>query len=143
MIALAIVAVVGITLYFAFGMPGMDHGTSSSTPDQDVSEAVTVVDPSRFEVRMRDGDAFVLNVHTPYEGEIAGTDAFIAYDTIDHAVDRLPTDLATPILVYCRSGAMSRTASRSLAEMGYIDVVDLDGGMEAWAASGRAIAGVP
>ena len=127
MIALAIVAVVAITLYFAFGMPGMDHGTTSSTMDHDAAATVTVVDPARFEARMREPAAFVVNVHTPYEGEIAGTDAFIAYDTIGPAADRLPTDLSTPILVYCRSGTMSRVAVRSVTELGYVDVVELDG----------------
>jgi rhodanese-related sulfurtransferase len=142
-IVLAVLAVVGITLYFAFGMPGMDHGTPSSTMDHDASAAVVVVDPPRFEPRMRERDAFVVNVHTPYEGEITGTDAFIAYDTIGPAADRLPSDLSTPILVYSRSGNMSRAAATTLTEMGYRDVTDLAGGMEAWAASGRRIASNP
>ena len=142
-IALAIAAVVAVTLYFAFGMPGMDHGTSPPTIAHDHSSAMSLVDPAEFEARMNDRDSFVVNVHTPYDGEIADTDAFIAYDAIAEATDRLPTDLSTPILVYCRSGTMSRIASQSLAELGYVDVVELDGGMEAWASSGRPIMSDP
>ena len=138
MIAIAIVAVVGITLYFAFGMPGMDHGASSPTEEHDASTSASavsttprLVDPGAFEAAMQDGDSFVVNVHTPYDGEIAGTDAFITFDSIEQSSVELPGDLSTPMLVYCRSGNMSRAAAETLTEMGYIDVVELDGGVGA------------
>ena len=35
------------------------------------------------------------------------------------------------------SGNMSATAAETLAAMGYSDIVDLRGGMEAWQAAGR------
>ena len=34
----------------------------------------------------------MINVHTPYEGEIAGTDTFIEYDSIKASEARLPKD---------------------------------------------------
>ena len=38
--------------------------------------------------------------------------------------------------IYCRSGTMSAAAAPVLAELGYDDIVELDGGMVAWTASG-------
>ncbi|HEX9506657.1 MAG TPA: rhodanese-like domain-containing protein [Acidimicrobiia bacterium] len=46
-------------------------------------------------------------------------------------VGELPTD--RPIVAICRTGARSRTVAEALVGVGY-DVVNVDGGMRAWAA---------
>ena len=81
-------------------------------------------------------DAPLVNVHIPYEGHIDGTDDFVAFDEIGDW-DGLPEDKDAPFVLYCRSGNMSATASDTLASMGYTDIIDLEGGMNAWTASGR------
>lgn len=103
--------------------------------DAAVSE---LVDPSVFETRMKAGGV-LLNVHNPYEGEIASTSLSIKFDEISANAKELPTDLDTPLLVYCRSGRMSAIATKELAHLGYRNVSDLRGGMLAWVASGRSI----
>ncbi|MBK5288901.1 MAG: rhodanese-like domain-containing protein [Acidimicrobiia bacterium] len=80
-------------------------------------------------------DAPVVNVHIPYERHIAGTDAFVPFDEIAQW-DALPADLDAPIVLYCRSGNMSAEAATTLTGLGYTDIVDLEGGMNAWAAAG-------
>jgi phage shock protein E len=80
----------------------------------------------------------VVNVRVPDEGHIDGIDASFPFDTIDEC-DALPADRSTPIAVYCQSGNMSAAASEDLVEIGYTNVVDLAGGMDAWAAAGRPI----
>lgn len=42
------------------------------------------------------------------------------------------------IALYCRSGNRSKTAARSLTELGY-DVIELNSGIKGWAESGRKI----
>ncbi len=80
---------------------------------------------------------FVLNVHTPYEGEIAGTDAFIEdWEDIAAHQDELPVDKSQHILVYCRSGRMSASAAEQLRTLGYENIYDLEGGMRAWNEAG-------
>jgi rhodanese-related sulfurtransferase len=96
------------------------------------------LDPAAFEERMKNEQAMVINVHVPYEGELADTDAFIPYDKIKDD-PRLPEDKATEILLYCRSGRMSEEAAADLHEEGYTNLAHLEGGMKAWEASGRQL----
>lgn len=102
------------------------------------SATVSLVEPDEFAAVIAEAGVEVINVHVPYEGEIDGTDAFVPFDAIG-TWDELPDDLSTPIAVYCRSGNMSADASAALVELGYTNVVDLDGGMNAWSASGRSL----
>jgi rhodanese-related sulfurtransferase len=77
----------------------------------------------------------LVNVHIPYEGELPNTDLFIAYDEIADHLDELPAKDA-PIVLYCRSGGMSTSAAQELAELGYSNVLEVDGGFNAWKAAG-------
>lgn len=114
----------------------------SSEPVATVSVAADSVDligPSAFADYIDDNpDVPVVNVHIPYEGHIDGTDSFIAFDSILQS-DELPSDMTAPIALYCRSGNMSAQAASDLADAGYTNVIDLDGGMNAWDAAGYAL----
>lgn len=91
---------------------------------------------------MSDATVTVINVDVPYEGELPGTDAFVAFDRIveDPAT---PADKDAPIPLYCRTGRMSMIAGEALIEAGYRNVADLDGGMVDCEATGRRIASDP
>lgn len=143
-IAIAIAAAALLAAaYVVVGMPGMDHGE----PVRDDRPMATMehgaaplarLDPEAFAARVADPAAFVVNVHTPYEGEIEGTDAFIPADEIaGHSM--LPSEWDADILVYCRSGRMSQAAADALLDAGYTNVADLAGGMDAWAEAGRPL----
>lgn len=86
----------------------------------------------------RTDDYTIVNVHIPYAGEIEGTDANIAYNDIEALTAALP-DKDAPIILYCRSGNMSEQASQALLELGYTQVWDVPGGMNAWRESGRGL----
>lgn len=101
---------------------------------------IKLINSSAFENLIKNESVFVLNVHTPYYGEINGTDAIIEdWQNIALYKDKLPRDLNTPIAVYCRSGRMSASAAQQLKELGYKNIYDLEGGMNAWVESGRGI----
>jgi len=137
MIAVAAVAVAAVVAYFVLGMPGMDHGGGSDgMAPMDHSAMVVGVD--EFASRLASSDAFVVNVHVPDQGSIAGTDEWIPYYEIA-GDERLPADRDTPILLYCKTGRMSGEAATALMDAGYSDVVHLDGGMDAWVAEGRSL----
>ncbi|MBI3955833.1 rhodanese-like domain-containing protein [Candidatus Gottesmanbacteria bacterium] len=77
-----------------------------------------------------------INVHTPYEGEIARTDTFIAYDQMVEQSASLPKDKNAPIILYCKTGRMSGEALPVLIKLGYTNVRHLTGGMDAWQKAG-------
>jgi rhodanese-related sulfurtransferase len=77
----------------------------------------------------------LVNVHIPYEGELPETDLFVPYDEVADHLDQLPAKDATVVL-YCRSGGMSTSAAQELVELGYTNVLEVDGGFKAWKAAG-------
>jgi rhodanese-related sulfurtransferase len=83
----------------------------------------------------------LVNVHIPYEGEIAGTDLALPFNEVEANLARLPKDKSARVVLYCRSGSMSDTAARTLVRLGFTDVWNLDGGMIAWQEAGYPLAG--
>lgn len=55
----------------------------------------------------------------------------------------LPAEKDTPIVVYCQSGYRGGIAAVMLNLLGYTDVRNLSGGLNAWSAAGLPLAGVP
>jgi len=85
-----------------------------------------------FDKALADSDPFVVDVHTPEQQHIKGTDAFIPDTEVKDRLAEFPEDKDKEILVYCRSGNMSITASKILTEAGYTNVKNLVGGVKAW-----------
>ena len=68
---------------------------------------------------LRAKDFPLVNVHVPYEGEIAKTDHCVPYDQIGRNLEKLSTDKgATKVVLYRRSGSMSAIAARELVREG-------------------------
>lgn len=110
---------------------------AEATPGDDVTQ--TGVAPASFAEVIALPETFVLNVHTPDEGSIPGTEANIPFDQVRTRVDDLPADKSTRIAVYCRSDRMSTLATVTLGDLGYANVTELRGGMEAWQDDGRPL----
>jgi len=81
-------------------------------------------------------DIFLVDVHTPEQQHIKGTDLFIPYNEVEKYKDKLPNDKNTAIYLYCEGGPMGNAAARSLYELGYRNLTNLDGGAKAWSKVG-------
>lgn len=99
--------------------------------------------PAAYERVIAQPDRLVINVHVPFEGALPGTDLMIPFDKIEQQADRLPADRRAPLAIYCKSGRMSAEATQTFARLGYTDVIDLEGGMDAWQAEGRTLLTTP
>ncbi len=122
-----IVLIVGFVAYKTLG-----SNDTNLAQENVVGAEAQLVNPTEFSKLIREGGGFLVDVHTPEQTHIPSTDAFIPFDNIAENSDQLPNDKDTPILVYCRSGSMSETASEEIAALGYTNVYDLEGGINAY-----------
>jgi phage shock protein E len=132
-------AVVAVAVVFALAGGSGSGVSSDGTVVQANGGSWTNITPDTLAARMEHKDFTLLNVKTPYIGEIQGTDLYIPYTELEARAAELPADKAAPIVVYCRSGNESAIASQTLLDLGYTNIENLDGGMNAWTASGRQL----
>lgn len=119
-------------------------GTAASTPAVEVvgkqvsidGRSYTDVSVAELQTMLAKKDFTFVNVHIPFEGDIANTDLSIPYNEIDQNLGQLPADKNAKIVLYCRSDRMSRLAAETLVGLGYANVWNLDGGMVAWEQAG-------
>jgi rhodanese-related sulfurtransferase len=99
----------------------------------DYLKMITATELNRI---MQNEDIFLVDVHTPEQQHIKGTDLFIPYNEIEKYQDRLPKDKNTAIYLYCEGGPMGNAAAKSLHELGYSNLFNLEGGAKAWRKAG-------
>lgn len=92
-----------------------------------------------LQTMLKNKDFVFINVHIPFAGNIAGTDLSIPYDQIEQNLSQLPGEKNAKIVLYCRSGRMSAIAAETLVKLGYTNLWNLNGGMEAWEQAGYSI----
>ncbi len=97
---------------------------------------LNMISPAELRQIMQNQDIFLVDVHTPQQRHIKGTDLFIPYNDIDQYQAKLPQDKNTPIYLYCQGGPMGNSASKKLHKLGYQKLFNLTGGADAWQKAG-------
>lgn len=139
-----------LLLVVALTVAACSAATAGDAPAEDSSPGKVVqaeggsyreIDVTELQAMLQDKDFVLVNTHIPFEGDIPGTDVSVPYNDIESYLDQLPQDKDAKIVVYCRTGAMSRAAARTLVKLGYTNVWDVPGGMVAWQQSGQPLEG--
>ncbi len=101
----------------------------------------TNVDADELKTILNNKDFVFVNVHIPFEGNIADTDLSIPFDQLTEPsyISQLPADKNAKIVLYCRSGRMSAIAAEELVKLGYTNIWNLKGGMLDWERAGFEI----
>jgi rhodanese-related sulfurtransferase len=81
----------------------------------------------------------LINVHTPLNGNIPGTDADIVYTDIAGIESFIGADKSQAVVIYCMTDHMAAIAGPQLVADGYCQVRSLSGGLSAWEAAGYPV----
>ncbi len=141
---LLFVSLIFITLFIA-ACGGTNASSVSQATSEDIfslpknSEGYIDISVEQLAPVMANKDFTLVNVHIPYAGDLPQTDVSVPFNEIEANLSQLPSDKDARIVVYCRSGNMSAQASQELVNLGYTNVVDVNGGMVAWQAAGNEL----
>jgi len=131
-IILVIIAIIGFVLIKSSDNVATNNSNSAIEKDSNAATYENIDSEELAEILSTEEDTFLLDVHIPEQSHIEGTDSFIPYNELDSNIDKLPSDKNQKIVVYCRSGSMSKVASDKLLDLGYTDVSNLEGGINSW-----------
>lgn len=125
-VALAVAAIASV---------GLLAGCSSS------NDATKKVDPVEFSEVIAQPGVIILDVRTPEEfnaGHIANAiNINVADSNFSSEVSKL--DKNATVAVYCRSANRSAVATNEMAELGFTDMYDMQGGIIDWQAAGGPV----
>ena len=136
-----------ISMLFVLLLLAACNGTATIQPAVEVvgkqvsvdGGSYTDVGVAELQTMLENKDFTQVNVHIPFEGDIAKTDKSIPYDQIGQNLNKLPPEKNAKIVLYCRSGRMSAIAAETLVGLGYTNIWNLSGGMAAWEQAGLKV----
>jgi len=100
--------------------------------------AISEVDTEQAS-QLLDAGATLLDVREPEEhgqGAVPGS-IHISRGNLESGVENRIADKSAKLVVMCAGGVRSAFAAKTLAELGYTDVVSMDGGFNKWKDDGR------
>lgn len=100
------------------------------------SVPIPAVEPTRARELVERENALIIDVREPdewAEARISGA-IHIPLGEIRERANEIPRD--RPVILQCRSGNRSAGATRTLLELGFPNVHNLEGGISEWAADG-------
>lgn len=119
----------------AIAVVGFLAGCSSS------NDAIKKVDPLAFNDVVTQPGVIILDVRTPEEfmtGHLVSA-ININLEGSDFASEVSKLDKNSTVAVYCRSGNRSGVATKQMAELGFTDMYDMQGGIVEWQAAGGQV----
>ncbi|MDH5372585.1 MAG: rhodanese-like domain-containing protein [Acidimicrobiia bacterium] len=120
-------------------------GSGTATVDAPIAQSIQLINAGDANQLIADNAAssnfVILDIRTPDEfnaGHIAESVNIDFYEAnFASELDKLSKDKT--YFVYCNSGNRSGSAMATMRDLGFTDVYDLDGGIQAWYSSGYDI----
>ncbi len=106
---------------------------------KDTKAQIREIDTATADTARREPGAVLLDVREPDEyeqGAIPGA-VHIARGNLESSIEGRVPDRGTPLIVHCAGGVRSVFAAKTLADLGYTDVVSVAGGFNKWKDEGR------
>ena len=104
----------------------------------DAKGRIRETDPAGAEALLAEGH-LLLDVREPdeYEQGAIPDSLHIPRGNLESGIENRVTDRDQPIVVMCAGGVRSAFAADTLAQLGYTDVISMDGGFNRWKDEGR------
>ncbi len=105
---------------------------------QQTRSEISEIDANQARGRIESGEPVVVDVREQDEwdeGHIPGA-VHVPRGHLESRIERLAPDPARPVVIYCSAGNRSAFAAKTLADLGYEDVVSLAGGFTDWKRNG-------
>ena len=117
-------------------------GSDTDTVEAPIAQSIELINAADASQLLTDNegstDFIILDIRTPEEfnsGRVAGSVNIDFYESsFASELDKLDKDKT--YFVYCNSGNRSGSAMGTMRDLGFVDVYDLDGGIQAWYSSG-------
>lgn len=109
---------------------GLVLGCSAAVEDQGYRN----LDAAQAAELIKQGPVLILDVRTPEEyreGHIKGS-VLIPVQELEREYTKISDYFQKPVLIYCRSGNRSVTASKILISKGFHDLYHMKGGIKDW-----------
>jgi rhodanese-related sulfurtransferase len=117
----------------------MDHAPNFLKVVTDARSKIRETNVEEVKKRLDAGEQFTLvdtREDSEWErGHIPGA-IHIGRGVIERDIERLVSNPAAPLILYCGGGYRSALAAESLQKMGYTNVLSMDGGWKGWNAAG-------
>lgn len=139
------------TLAFLLALPAFAQGPAPTPGSEAFAKVITEASQAGWlqvkpEAALQQIDTiqpFLLDVRNQSEwdqnGHIAGA-VLVPVTDLAANLDKLPSDMNQPILVYCAAGTRGFYGTLYLKMLGYANVKNISGGLGAWTAAGLPVA---
>ncbi|MBU0613517.1 rhodanese-like domain-containing protein [Patescibacteria group bacterium] len=137
-VVIAVIVVLSFGVYF-FVLSNRDNTTEDADATQNNQEDIqqyTDITSEELAEMLVNKDFKLIDVHVPEQKHVPDTDYLITYTDIDEFKKIFPNK-DEKVVLYCRSGSMSRNMAEKLVEQGYINIYNLTFGMNEWLSEKR------
>ena len=126
-----LVLLVGVSVFFV-------TQDKDQVKENNIKEFISFNSINSFELEnmLENKDFVLIDVHTPEQRHIPDTDHVVSYKDTE-AIKATISDKDAKVVLYCRSGSMSKIAAQELVDEGYTNVYELEKGLNEWNALGK------